>query len=325
MISTVYFPSDTAPYFNLKAEDLKATLDDSNGLLWVDLENPSDQEIHFILQEIFNFHPLCIEDCKSSSYQTPKIDDFGSYLFIVAQSIPFSNQFYKVETRELNLFLGNKFLVTNHYSQNMLAIKTIWEKVTKDERLYLRGSDFLCHAILDALVDEYEPTLDAMEEEIEKLEDNIIASPKGQLLQQILDLKHSIMSLRRIVWPMRELINRLSREDFSQIDQQSKIYFRDIYDHLVRIQDVAESIRDIVSSTLDIYLNANSLRLNEVMRALTVVSTIFLPLSFVAGVYGMNFKFMPELSWQWGYPFAIGLFFLIAIGMLLFFKKREWF
>jgi len=174
-------------------------------------------------------------------------------------------------------------------------------------------------------VDEHLPLIDKMEEEIDQLEDRVLARPEPQTLSRILDLKHAIMSLRRIISPQREVMNRLSRDDFRLIDRQSRIYFRDIYDHLVRIQDMTESLRDIIGGDLDIYLNSTSLRLNEVMKALTIVSTIFLPLSFVAGVYGMNFHYMPELSKTWGYPMAWGIFVLIVVGMVTFFKKRKWF
>jgi len=195
----------------------------------------------------------------------------------------------------------------------------------KDRRIISNGSDFLCHAILDVLVDDYMPLLDKMDEEIEWLEDTVLSKPDPSTLERILNLKHSLMALRRIISPQREIMNRLSRDDYPQIDRQSKIYFRDIYDHLVRIQDLTETIRDIVSGALDIYLNSTSLRLNNIMKALTIVSTIFLPLSFVAGVYGMNFQYMPEIYWQYGYLFVWIIFVVIFIGLLVTFKRRGWF
>ncbi len=152
-----------------------------------------------------------------------------------------------------------------------------------------------------------------------------LKSPGIEILERILTLKHSVTALRRIVSPQREVINRLSRDEYQQIDHQAKIYFRDIYDHLVRIQDMSESIRDLVSSALDIYLSSTSLKLNNVMKALTIVSTIFLPLTFLAGIYGMNFHYMPELSWKYGYPLVWILCILISAGMLYYFKKRGWF
>jgi magnesium transporter len=207
----------------------------------------------------------------------------------------------------------------------MPPVEKVWKGIERDERIYSNGSDFLCHAILDALVDDYMPVLDKMDEEIEWLEDRVLSKPEPETLERILSLKHSVMTLRRIVSPQRETINRLSRDDFPQIDRQSRIYFRDIYDHLVRIQDLSESIRDIVSGAMDIYLNSTSLRLNEIMKALTIVSTIFLPMSFFAGVYGMNFHYFPEITWPYGYAYVWALFIAIFVGMLIFFKKRGWF
>lgn len=176
------------------------------------------------------------------------------------------------------------------------------------------------------VVDEYMPIIDQMEEEIEQLEDLVIAHPKPSTLTGIISLKHAIMTLRRIISPMREVINRLSRDEYRMIDAQSRIYFRDVYDHLVRIQDLSDTIRDIVGGTMDIYLNATSLRLNEVMKALTVVSTIFLPLSFLAGMYGMNFqRQFPAYSEENGIFIFWAMCIAVAGGMLTFFKRRGWF
>lgn len=207
----------------------------------------------------------------------------------------------------------------------MPPVREVWQRLQLDERIVQNGSDYLCHAILDRLVDEYFPLLDQMDETIESLEDQVLANPTTDTLSKLLESKHELMSLRRIISPQREVMNRLSRDDFPMIDQQSRLYFRDIYDHLVRLQDLSESLRDIVSGALDIYLNSTSLRLNEVMRSLTIVSTIFLPLTFVAGIYGMNFEYMPEIHWRYGYIFVWVIFILIIVGMLAWFKHRKWF
>jgi magnesium transporter len=207
----------------------------------------------------------------------------------------------------------------------MPPVEMVWNRIEKDQRLLSHGADFLTHAILDALVDDYMPLIDQMDEEIEWLEDRVLEKPNPETLERILALKHTTLTLRRIVGPQRENMNRLSRDDFDLIASKNKIYYRDIYDHLVRIQDLIESVRDIVSGTLDIYLSATSNRLNEVMKALTVVSTIFLPLSFFAGVYGMNFKYFPEINWPLGYLFVWVLFLSVAGSMIFLFKKRNWF
>lgn len=326
MIRSIYFSSqDSSPLRDLPADDITNAIKNPEGLLWVSLENPSEEEARDILLEVFKFHPLAVEDCLSIGYQTPKLDDFSSYIFLIVHALS-SNEHHSLEnTLELNLFLGSNFLVTCHRSDQMPPVDEIWDRLNRDDRLIRNGSDFLCHGILDHLVDHYLPLIDQMDEEIENLEDRVLEKPDPAILNRILELKHEVIFLRRLVSPQRELMNRLSRDEFSMIDTQSRIYYRDIYDHLVRFQDMSESLRDIIAGVLDIYLNSTSLRLNEVMKALTIVSTIFLPLSFVAGVYGMNFQFMPEIYWRFGYLGVWVIFVIIFSGMLIFFKKRNWF
>ncbi len=325
MIRSIYFPPKEKPIRNIPVDQFQDCLQNPDGLLWVILEQTNPDEIRSILADSFHFHPLAVEDCVDHGYQTPKIDDFDDYLFIITHAIQPSAEISEDDVLELDLFLGANYLVTVSTEPVMPPVEKTWKLLDKDKRLHSGGADFLCHAVLDILVDDYMPLLDHMEDEIEKLEDLVLAKPQSETLERILALKHSIMILRHIIWPQREVINRLSRDEFPMIDQQSRIYFRDIYDHLMRIQEMSENIRDVVSGSLDIYLNSTSLRLNEVMKALTIVSTIFLPLSFVAGNFGMNFKFMPELNWQLGYPMVLGIYILIVAGMLYFFKKRGWF
>ncbi len=323
MIQTIFYENGKAT-MALGIPEIQAVVGSGNGLLWVNLNNPDQDELDQILHHTFKFHPLAIEDCQSTGFQTAKVDDYRDYLFIIAHNLIMQEGNGAMETDELNIFLGANYIVTSHHSQYMRPVEAIWHRLNKDERLTSRGSDFLCHAILDALVDDYMPLIDTMDEEIEYLEDRVLQKPDPATLERILDLKHSTLTLRRLISPQREMMNILSRDDFPQIREGSKIYFRDIYDHLVRIQDLSESVRDIVSGTLDIYLSATSNRLNEVMKALTIVSTLFLPLTFFAGVYGMNFVIFPEIHWQYGYLYVWVLFVLISIGMIWFFKRKGW-
>jgi magnesium transporter len=253
------------------------------------------------------------------------VDDFGSYLFIITHALLPGYNLENLQTIELNCFLGTNFVVTHYQVSIMPPVENVWKRLERDSRIVSNGSDYLCHTILDSVVDEYMPLIDQMDDEIELLEDKVLEKPHPDTLHRILTLKHSVMTLRRIISPQREVMNSLSRDEYPQIDRQSRIYFRDIYDHLVRIQDMSDSIRDIATSAVDVYLNSTSLRLNEVMKALTIVSTIFLPMSFVAGVYGMNFHYMPELSTSWGYPLVWAVFISIPAVMLWYFKRRDWF
>jgi magnesium transporter len=325
MIRSIYYPKEGIVQRDLSLDQIKTAITDTTGLLWVSLEQPSESEITAILRDIFQFHPLAIEDCQSFGYQTPKVDDFGSYLFIVVHAIHSHEDLADLETAELNVFLGKNYLVTSYQDGEMSPIKTSWQRLERDARIYTRGTDSLCHTILDSLIDEYIPFLDDLDEEIETLEDRVLEKPGQNILERLLTLRHTLLTLRRVVSPQREVINRLSRDEFPQIDPQSRYYFRDIYDHLVRIQDLIESVRDVTSSAMDIYLNSIAVRQNEVMKALTIVSTIFLPLSFMAGVFGMNFEFFPEIHWPYGYLYAWGIFITLTSSMLLFFKKRGWF
>jgi magnesium transporter len=324
MIKAVRLEAGKPPE-SLSIQDIPETLQKKSGYIWVSLENASQQEIETTLAGTFQFHPLAIEDCLSVGYQTPKVDDFDKYLFIIANAIEPDGSMKSLDTNELDIFLGTNYIVTCFTDETMPCVSTVWQRLSKDDRMAARGVDVICHALLDTLVDEYMPLLDQMDEEVEQLEDRVLANPETATLERLLTLKHMVMSLRRVINPQRELINRLCRDEFPQIGKVSQIYFRDVYDHLGRIQDMSESIRDIVSGAMDIYLNSTSLRLNVVMKALTIVSTIFLPLTFLAGVYGMNFKYFPELNQPWAYPALWVVFGLIVLFMLLFFKKRGWF
>lgn len=324
MIKAVRLEAGNPPE-SISIQDIPGNLQKATGYIWVSLENASPEEIESILAGTFHFHPLAIEDCLSIGYQTPKVDDFDKYLFIIANAIKPDGSMKNLDTSELDIFLGTNFIVTCYTDETLTCVSSVWQRLSKDDRMAVRGVDLICHALLDTLVDEYMPLLDQMDEEVEQLEDRVLANPETATLERLLTLKHMVMSLRRVINPQRELINRLCRDEFPQIGKVSRIYFRDVYDHLVRFQDMSESIRDIVSGAMDIYLNSTSLRLNVVMKALTIVSTIFLPLTFLAGVYGMNFKFFPELELTWAYPALWVVFALIVVFMLIFFKKRGWF
>lgn len=325
MIRSVYYLKDFPLEKNLSLPKIQEALKSGEGLLWVHLDQPTTEESQTLLAETFKFHPLAIEDCMSNGYQTPKVDDYDDYLFILVHSLIPSEDLGELATTELDLFLGSNYLVSSTLQPESSAINSVFNRLDRDERFISHGMDYLCHLLLDVIVDDYMPVLDQMDEEIDWLEDKVLEKPHTSTLEKILTLKHSTLTLRRIIIPMREVVNILSRDEFPQITPNKRIYFRDIYDHLVRIQDLIESVRDVASGTLDIYLSATSNRLNEVMKALTIVSTIFLPLTFFAGVYGMNFKYFPEINWQFGYLYVWILFAVLAIGMVAYFKHKGWF
>lgn len=325
MIRCLYFPKSGPPQWDLPLDSIPNALEDPEGLLWVSLEQPTLVEIKTVLADLFHFHPLAIEDTQSVGYQTPKVDDYGTYLFIVVLAVLQNREPSELITEECDIFLGQNYVVSTYHADRMPAVEKMYQRLQREQRLVVNGSDFLCHALIDIIVDELTPPLETLEEKLEEVEEMVLNHPQVEILEQILHLKHTIMTVRRVVAPQREVINRLAREEFPMIDHQSQLYFRDIYDHLVRVYDWIDILRDMATNSLEVYLNATSLRLNEVMKALTIVSTIFLPLAFVAGVYGMNFRFMPELGWKLGYPMVWLIFLLIGGGMLWFFRSRKWF
>lgn len=325
MIHTLLIPKSGPLQFDISPAKCKTALKDMDNLLWVSLEQATHEEFQLILNDLFHFHPLAIEDTESIGFQTPKVDDYGQYLFIVVMALLGDHKRSLLTSEEFDIFLGQNYVVSSYSSPKITAVEKLRTRLQRDERMQTNGADFLCHALIDIIVDDYSPPLEELEDKLEALEDQVLAKPQQETLKQILHLKHAIISVRRVIAPQREVINHLTREDYPMIDRQSQLYFRDIYDHLVRTYDWIDILRDMATNSLEVYLNATSVRLNEVMKALTIVSTIFLPLSFVAGVYGMNFHFMPELSWKWGYPLVWVVFLLIAGGMLYYFRKRNWF
>lgn len=325
MLRSVQLIPGKAPVFLESEAEISHALSAKEGFIWVCLEEVNEEETKSVLDGIFNFHPLAIEDCLSPGYQVSKIDDFSDYLFLITHAIKADEHLENLDPIELDLFLGDNYLVTCSNDAQVTAVEKTWERILRDNRLSKYGADFLCHTILDAVVDEFMPLIDSMETEVEWIEDSAMEKPTPETLQRLLSLKHSIMSLRRIIAPQREVMNRLSRDEYSQIESQNLIYFRDIYDHLVRIQDLADIIRDIVSGALDIYLNSTSLRLNEIMKALTIVSTVFLPLSFITGAFGMNFIKIPGAAHEHGFLITCAFLLILGVAMLLYFRKRRWF
>jgi len=305
--------------------DLQSRLSDKDGLVWVSLEVSSLEESNSILKDTFKFHPLTIEDAQSEGYQTPKIDEFENYVFIVMMAPLPDDGSMDFGFEEYNLFLGENYIVTNSKNPKINISEKVRNRLKRDERVYQHGSDFLAHALIDQLVDDIRPAMEILEQDIEEIEDTLILSTNTEILQRVLKHKHTILQIRRAIAPMREVVNRLARGDVNFVDKQAEIYFRDVYDHLVRIYDWAEMLRDAASSALDVYLNATSLQLNKIMKALAIVSTIFLPLSFLAGVWGMNFKYMPELNWKLGYPMAWTIFIAVVLTMIYVFKRQKWF
>lgn len=307
---------------DLGREEIEAAFKSKEGLLWVDISETTEEDSKFF-EESFHFHSLAIEDCVSPLIHPPKIDDFDEYLFIVVHGINHAVESEIVETAELALFIGTNFLVSNH-SYYLYSIEAVKQMVEKDGRPMRRGVDFLAHAIIDTLINNVMPTVDRMSDFAEEVEEEVIQNPKQNTLEDILKLKRSTLQIHRVMAPQREVMNRLSRGEFSIIGREAQIFYRDIYDHLVRIEDLNQAIRDRADNALSTYLSSVANRQNETMKVLAMVATIFLPLTLLAGIYGMNFENMPELKWEWGYFAVLGIMGIVIATVIWRFWAGKW-
>jgi magnesium transporter len=303
-------------------EQIRNVLATGEGLVWLDIEDVTNEDAG-LLSNVFCFHPLAVADCVSKNIHPPKIDDFEDYLFIIVHGINYHIESEVVETTELALFLGKNYVVTSH-DVPMRSVSSMLERVRKDGRPMRRGVDFLAHDILDALVDNIMPTINGMDEKNDQLEAEALHEPKRETLMSIMQLKRSILALTRVILPQREIVNRLSRGEYALISERAQIYYRNIYDHLVRIEMLTLGLRDMTESVLSTYLSSVSNRMNEVMKVLTLIATIFIPLTFIAGIYGMNFANMPELEWRYGYFIILIVMAMIGISLVVYFRRRKW-
>ena len=324
MISSYYRAPDGRLARSLSEGELREALASGQGVLWVDLEAADRAEASF-LSQVFEFHHLAIDDCFNRHIDPAKIDDYGPYLFIIAQATSYQPKTEQLETTELDLFLGPNYVVSFH-SQPLPFVHELRRRCEEDGPELARGADFMAHALLDALVDGYQPAVEAMDETLERLEELVLSEPQPAVLEEVLHLKRNVQRLRRTIIPQRDVVNRIARGEFPQVVRpETYMYFRDIYDHVVRVEQLVESVRDLADGVLNTYLSALNNRMNEVMKTLSVVATILLPLTFIASIYGMNFDNMPELGWQWGYFGILGAMAAIALGLVLFFRLRRWF
>ena len=306
-------------------------LADTNLFLWVDLENPTDEETKAVLEEVFHFHPLSIEDCvavspspKVEEYVPKEEDRFAPYLFIVIHAVDYSRKDGVFATSELNFFLGKNFLVTYHAAP-IRSVQATEELCLRGNVSMARAPDRMAHTLLDSIVENYKPALDELSLEIAELETEAFQVPGRRTLNRILQIKKEVLHLRQIIGPQREILARFAHGEFKLIRAHLVPYFRDVYDHLFQISELAQNYMDSLTGLLQVYLNMSSNQTGEVVKLLTMITVITTPLMMVGTWYGMNFKNMPELDWHYGYPFA-GLVTLLSTGATYYyFKKRGWF
>ena len=326
MINILSFSNKTL-ITDIEIGDIASLLKKKDNLLWVNIVDEPDENVKPVLADIFKFHPLAVDDALEESH-VPKIDDWRDYLYIVLHAVDFNPKSDEpLETRELDIFVGPNYLVTYH-CKPVLSIQRMWETCLADDHHLRQGIGHLLYWLVDELVADYFPVIESIDEAVDTLEDDIFVDPRQPLLEQIFTLKRSTLHLRRIIAPQREVLNKLARGDYAVIDNTIKIYFRDVYDHLVRLYDITEGLRDLVSGALDTYLSVVNNRMNDVMKTLTIITTLLMPLSFLTGFFGMNF-FQPVVmltTWTGKTVFIIILAAMVGIpiGMFFWMRKRAW-
>jgi magnesium transporter len=297
---------------------------DSTSVTWINVIGLHEVEVLEKLNTCFRLHPLVLEDILNTE-QRPKLEDLGDYMYIVLKSLANNgSRGEEIGKDQVSLILGPNFVLSFQEKEGSL-FDPIQERIRSGKgRLRKMGSDFLIHAILDTIVDHYFTVLEKMGEGIEDLEEELMDHPSPATLQALHQAKREMIFLRKAVWPLREVIAGLERAESDLIKPSTGIYLGDIYDHTIQVIDTIETHRDMLSGMLDIYLSSMSNRMNEIMKVLTIIATLFIPLTFIVGWYGMNFKNMPELDWPWGYPGIILVMVIVAVCMLYYFRKKKW-
>ena len=300
-----------------------AACKDGPGVAWIDVEGIHDVAKLEELGRCFDLHPLVMEDILNTD-QRPKAEDYGGYLYIVLKMLCFDATKNEVVADQVSVILGSRFVIS--FQEGELDVfDPLRLRIREGKgRIRTMGPDYLAYALVDAIVDNFFVIFEKFGDEIDVIEDELMASPSRGTLEKIYRLKRDMLFLRKSVWPLRELVAVLERGDSDLVTDPVRTFLRDVHDHAVYLVDTIETFRDMLSGMLDIYLSSMSNRMNEVIKVLTIIATIFIPLTFVAGVYGMNFEYMPELSWRWGYPAVLALMAGVAGGMLVFFRRRGW-
>jgi magnesium transporter len=312
----------------VKREGVKAKdcfpFKDKNSITWINVDGVHNTDIIEKIGEYFDLHPLVMEDIGNTT-QRPKVEDFENCIFVILKMLYYDDEKEKIKVEQVSLVLGKNFVISFQEMEGDV-FDPVRERIEKGKgRIRKMGSDYLLYSLIDALVDNYFSVLEAMGDKIEELEEDIVEGAASESLQDVHNLKKDMILLRRSVWPLREVINSFTREKTTIVSGNVIIYFRDVYDHTIQVIETIETFRDMLSGLHDTYLSSISNKMNEIMKVLTMFASIFIPLTFIAGIYGMNFHFMPELSWRWGYFAVWGIILFVGGAMLFYFKRKKWF
>ncbi|MFP4655903.1 MAG: magnesium/cobalt transporter CorA [Methanohalobium sp.] len=296
---------------------------DKSTVTWINIDGLHEVEVIEKIGEHFGFHSLILEDILNTG-QRPKTEDFGTYIYIVLKMLTFNNQENEINTEQVSLIIGSNFVISFQEKEGDV-FNYVRDRIRNNKgRIRKMKSDYLTYLLIDSIVDHYFVVLENIGERIESVEDELSDEPTTETLQKIHDLKRDVIFLRKSVWPLREVINSLSRSDTLFVFESTDLFLKDVYDHIIQIIESLDIYRDMLTSMLDLYLSSISNRMNEVMKVLTIIATTFIPLTFIAGVYGMNFEYMPELDWKWSYPLLWIIMLSASMSMLVYFKKKKW-
>ena len=296
---------------------------DKPTVTWINIDGLHEVDVIEKIGNHFGIHPLVLEDILHTG-QRPKSEDLGDYIFTVLKMLYYDDEEEGIIGEQISVILGPGYVISFQEREGDI-LNPIRERIRNNKgRIRKAGADYLAYALLDAIVDHYFVILENLGEKIESLEEELVTHPTPETLPMIHKLKRIMITLRRSVWPLREVINGLERGESSLIKKSTGIYLRDVYDHTIQVIETIETYRDMVSGMLDIYLSSVSNRMNEVMKVLTIMATIFIPLTFIAGIYGMNFKYMPELEWSMGYPLSLIVMLIVAVLLVVYFRRKKW-
>ena len=322
-LTLLHYDEQRAVEQEMKTAQECLALRDSPGVSWINITGLHEVETLAQFGDTFGLHPLVLEDILNTD-QRPKLEDYGEYLYIVIKRLGNGAPANEISTEQISLILGRN-LVISFLESDSGVFNVVKDRILNNRgRIRRLGADYLAYTLMDAVVDNYFAIFEKLGERIEILQETIISRPTPASLQTLHALKRELLFLRKSVWPLREVVSGLQRGDSTLIHKDTWFYLRDVYDHTIHVIDTIETYRDMLASMMDIYLSSLSIRLNEVMKVLTIIATIFMPLTFIVGLYGMNFQHMPELSWRWGYPLVLLVMAGVTAGMLVFFRRKKW-
>lgn len=322
-IELIEYSEDCFIQKEIAAEELSGPNDNKASVKWINIEGLHEVDILAGIGRGFDLHPLVLEDVLNTD-QRPKLEIYDNYIYISAKLLNYNRQLSEFNIEQISIILGDNYVIT-FCERDTDLFEPVRKRLKQGaSRMRKLGSDYLIYCILDIIVDDYFDVLEDFSEEIEAVEDETAANATDKTLRNIHKLKRQVLFLHKAIWPLRDVLASLERGESQIVNDSTEIYLRDLYDHVVQIMDTTETLRDILAGIMDVYLSSTSNRMNEIMKVLTIISTVFIPLSFIVGLYGMNLENMPELKWPWMYPVLWAIMISIAISMLYYFKKKKW-